>query len=45
MASRMPVLLHSVRGTVQGVFAAGRHVLWYVDWQTGGGRIVLRHSR
>ena len=25
-----------VRGTVQGVLAASRHVLWYVDWQTGG---------
>jgi hypothetical protein len=36
----MPILLHSVRGTVQGVFAAGCHVLWYVNWQTGGGRAV-----
>jgi hypothetical protein len=32
----MPHLLHGLRGTVQGVLAASRHVLWYVDWQTGG---------
>jgi hypothetical protein len=25
-----------VRGTVLTVLAASRHVLWYVDWQTGG---------
>jgi hypothetical protein len=27
-----------VRTTVHGVLAASRHVLWYVDWQTGGGQ-------
>ena len=34
----MPNVLAGLRGTVQGVFAASRHVLWYVDWQTGGAR-------
>jgi hypothetical protein len=33
----MPRLLDRVRGTVQGVLAASRHVLWYVRWQTRGG--------
>jgi hypothetical protein len=36
----MPLILDSVRGTVQGVVAASRHVLWYVDWQTGGPNAV-----
>jgi hypothetical protein len=25
-----------LRGTVQGVLAGVGHVLWYVDWHTGG---------
>jgi hypothetical protein len=32
----MSTILDSVCGTVQGVLAASRHVLWYVDYQTGG---------
>jgi hypothetical protein len=30
------MFLLGVRGTVQGLLAASRHVLWYVDWQTRG---------
>jgi hypothetical protein len=30
------IIEKSVRGTVHGVLAVSRHVLWYVDWQTGG---------
>jgi hypothetical protein len=41
----MPMLLHSVRGTVQGVFAASLHVLWYVSWQTGDARAVRDAAR
>jgi hypothetical protein len=33
----MSMILDSVRGTVQGVLSGVGHVLWYVDWQTGGG--------
>jgi hypothetical protein len=29
-------ILDSVRGTVHGVLSRFGHVLWYVDWQTGG---------
>jgi hypothetical protein len=32
----MQGLLTSVRGTVQGLLAASRHVLWYLDWHTRG---------
>ena len=32
----MPNLLAGLRGTVQGVLAASKHVLWYVDCQTSG---------
>ena len=32
----MSTILDSVRGTVQGVLSGVGHVLWYVDWQTGG---------
>jgi hypothetical protein len=32
----MSTILDNVRGTVQGVFARVGHVLWYVDWHTGG---------
>jgi hypothetical protein len=32
----MSTFLDSVRGTVQGVLAGVCHVLWYVDWHTGG---------
>jgi hypothetical protein len=32
----MSVLLDNVRGTVQGVLAGVGHVIWYVDWHTGG---------
>jgi hypothetical protein len=32
----MPKLLHSVRGTVQGVLSAAGHVLWYVEFQASG---------
>jgi hypothetical protein len=35
----MPILLSSVRGTVQGVTAASLHALWYLDWRTGGGTV------
>jgi hypothetical protein len=30
----MVSIVQSVRGTVQGVLAASRHVLWYVDRET-----------
>jgi hypothetical protein len=33
----MSMIFESVRGTVQGVLWGVGHVLWYVDWQTGGG--------
>jgi hypothetical protein len=32
----MSTILESVRGTVLGVLAGVGHVLWYVDWHTGG---------
>jgi hypothetical protein len=32
----MSTILDNVRGTVQGVLAGFGHVLWYVDWHTGG---------
>jgi hypothetical protein len=32
----MSIILDNVRGTVQGVLAGVGHVLWYVDWHTGG---------
>jgi hypothetical protein len=32
----MSILLDNVRGTVHGVLAGFGHVLWYVDWHTGG---------
>ena len=32
----MPMLLDTVRGTVQGVLSAAGHVAWYVDWQIRG---------
>jgi hypothetical protein len=32
----MSAILGSVRGTVQGVLTGVGHVLWYVDWRTGG---------
>jgi hypothetical protein len=35
----MASLLDSVRGTVQGMLTASRHVLWYVDWQSGGSTV------
>jgi hypothetical protein len=25
-----------ILGTVQGILAASRHVLWYVNYETGG---------
>ena len=31
----MPSLLESVRGTVQGVLGASRHLAWYVSWHAG----------
>ena len=34
-----------VRGTVQGVVGASRHLLWYLDWQTGGGPAATRSGR
>ena len=34
----MSTILDSVRGTVQGVLSGVGHVLWYVNWQTGGAR-------
>jgi hypothetical protein len=30
------MLVLKVRDTVQGVVGASRHLLWYLDWQTGG---------
>jgi hypothetical protein len=32
----MSMIFDSVRGTVHGVLSGVGHVLWYVDWQTGG---------
>lgn len=32
----MPMLIDTVRGTVQGVLSAAGHVAWYVDWQIRG---------
>ena len=34
---RSVMLVSRVRGTVHGVVHASRHLLWYLDWQTGGG--------
>jgi hypothetical protein len=31
----MTSLLNGIRGTVQGVIAATRHVRWWVSWHTG----------
>ena len=36
MNAPMLSIARGVCGTVQGVLAASRHVLWYVDWQTRG---------
>jgi hypothetical protein len=36
----MASLITGVRGTVQGVVAASRHALWYLDWRTGGGTVL-----
>ena len=30
------MLAFKVRDTVQGVVSASRHLLWYLDFQTGG---------
>jgi hypothetical protein len=30
------MLVARVRGTVQGVVCVSRHLLWYLNWQTGG---------
>jgi hypothetical protein len=38
----MSTILDSVRGTVQGVLSRVGHVLWYVDWQTGGQTVRRR---
>ena len=32
----MSTLIDNVRGTVQGVLNAAGHIVWYVDWHTGG---------
>ena len=32
----MASLLNSIRGTVQGALGATDHVLWWVNWRTGG---------
>jgi hypothetical protein len=32
----MSTIVDNVRGTVQGVLFGVGHVLWYLDWQTGG---------
>jgi hypothetical protein len=45
MSLPMTPVLESVRGTVQGVLAASRHVLWYVDWHTRGAAAARRASR
>jgi hypothetical protein len=40
------MLVSRVRGTVQGVLGASLHLLWYLDWQMGGGaRDALRPLR
>jgi hypothetical protein len=41
----MASVLESVRGTVQGVLAASRHVLWYVDWHSRGAEAARPSSR
>ena len=38
----MSTILDNVRGTVQGVLAGVGHVIWYVDWQTGGQSVRQR---
>jgi hypothetical protein len=38
----MSTILDSVRGTVQGVLSRVGHVLWYVDWRTGGQSVRRR---
>ena len=35
---RVEMVGFKVRDTVQGVVGASRHLLWYLDWQTGGDR-------
>ncbi len=32
----MSALIENVRGTVQGMLHAAGHIVWYVDWHTGG---------
>jgi hypothetical protein len=41
----MSTIFDSVRGTVQGVLSRVGHVLWYVDWQTGGQTTRSRSGR
>ena len=44
---RSLMLVSRVRGTVHGVVGASRHLLWYLNWQTGGGaaRAALTRQR
>jgi hypothetical protein len=41
----MPILISSVRGTVQGVASASLHALWYLDWRTGGSTVRVAGGR
>jgi hypothetical protein len=34
-----------LRDTVTSVFGAGRHIAWYVSWQTGGQGAVRERPR
>jgi hypothetical protein len=38
----MSTILDSVRGTVQGVLSGVGHLVWSVDWQTGGRQTRVR---
>jgi hypothetical protein len=38
----MSGIVDSVRGTLQGVLSGVGHVVWYVDWKTGGQTVRLR---
>ena len=33
---RVEMVGFKIRDTVQGLAGASRHLLWYLDWQTGG---------
>jgi hypothetical protein len=40
----MSRIVDNVRGTLQGVLSGVGHVVWYVNWQTGGHKVRPREQ-